>query len=461
MPNSFAFVALALWPFVALWLFSRLPVQRAMIWTIVGGYMALPPVAAFDLPVVPELDKYVIANLSALVGCLVHAPGRILTRPRSWLVMGLLAAFVSSPLATVLTNGDPLFVGTGVLPGLRLYDAVSVVMRQVLLIVPFFLARALLAAPEDHRELLRAFMIGGLAYTVPMLIEIRLSPQMNTWIYGFFQHSFAQMMRDGGFRPIVFMPHALWVAFFTMSAAVAAAALSREARAEDRSRLLAAAAYLVVVLVMCKSLASMLYAAALLPVILLAPVRVVLWVAGAFALVAVSYPILRGGGLVPTEALTQWAYGIDADRGQSLEFRFDNETMLLAKAADRPLFGWGSWGRNLIYDLETGRSISVTDGRWIITIGMFGWLGYLAEFGLLTLPLIALALRPAPGGVPVAVAATALILGINLVDMLPNATLLPITWMMAGALVGYVESPARARREAAPAPVRRPLRSIL
>ena len=47
-----------------------------------------------------------------------------------------------------------------------------------------------------------------------MLVEVRLSPQINTWIYGFFQHDFIQMMRYGGFRPIVFLPHGLWVAFF-------------------------------------------------------------------------------------------------------------------------------------------------------------------------------------------------------------------------------------------------------
>ena len=227
------------------------------------------------------------------------------------------------------------------------------------------------------------------------------------------------------------------------------------------------------VLVLCKSLAALIYAIALVPMVLLAPPRLVLWAAGAFALIAISYPVLRGAGLVPTEALIAWAYDVNPARGQSLEFRFNNETMLLDKANDRSLFGWGTWGRHMIFDPETGRVISVTDGRWIIAIGMFGWLGYLAEFGLLTLPLIALALRRVPGGVPFAVAATALLLGINLVDMLPNATLLPVTWMLAGALTGYVERLAghpsqvqaemaaqTGRRDAAPGG-RRPLRSIL
>jgi len=37
----------------------------------------------------------------------------------------------------------------------------------------------------------------------------------------------------------------------------------------------------------------------------------------------------------------------------------------------------------------------------------------------------------------------ALILAVNLVDLLPNATLVPLTWLIAGALLGHAESLAR------------------
>lgn len=465
MPNTLAYAVLALWPLIALWLFARLPPGRALLWTIVGGYMALPPVAAFDPPMVPTLDKFTIANLSALLGCLIHVRGRALILPRSPLVLLLMGAFVASPLATTATNGDPLFIGPTVLQGQRLYDAISMIMGQMLFVLPFFLARNLLTTPEAHRDILRVFMLAGLIYSIPMLIEIRLSPQINTWIYGFFQHSFAQMARGNGFRPIVFMPHGLWVALFAMTATVAAAGLARGAQTGERPRLLAALAYLFVVLVLCKSLAALVYALMLVPLVLLAPRRIVLWAAFAFAAIALSYPLLRGGGLVPVEALLDWARGIDPERAQSLEFRFVNEAMLLERASDRPWFGWGGWGRNHVYDLATGQSISVTDGRWIIVIGVFGWLGYLAEFGLLTAPIFMLVLRSRAADVPVAVGATAILLGINLIDMLPNATLIPITWVMAGAVLGYVERDVRATTtETRPGKdrlCRKPLQTIL
>ena len=93
-----------------------------------------------------------------------------------------------------------------------------------------------------------ALVVAGLAYSVPMLIEVRLSPQINIWVYGFFQHNFDQMMRYGGFRPIVFLPHGLWVAFFALMALVAAVGLWRFGPPASAGLLLAAAGYLGVVL---------------------------------------------------------------------------------------------------------------------------------------------------------------------------------------------------------------------
>ncbi len=38
-----------------------------------------------------------------------------------------------------------------------------------------------------------------------------------------------------------------------------------------------------------------------------------------------------------------------------------------------------------------------------------------------------------------------LLLGINAVELVPNATLTPITWLLSGALMGYAESLRRER----------------
>src|SRR5262249_13356926 len=134
-------------------------------------------------------------------------------------------------------------------------------------LLPFFLARQLLRDAESNIEVLRVLVLAGLAYSVPALFEVRMSPQLHAWIYGFFPHSFGQQIRDGGFRPVVFLGHGLLVAFFMMTTAVAAAAFWR-----TRSRLIrmpaeGITAYLGGVLLLCKALGAFIYGAVLVPLV--------------------------------------------------------------------------------------------------------------------------------------------------------------------------------------------------
>jgi hypothetical protein len=443
VPNGFAYLMLLIWPAIAAALFRRLPVERALIWSILGAYLILPPRATFDFPLVPALDKESIPNLAAFLCCVVMLRRRVPLLPDSATGRIVILLFVVSPIGTVLTNADAIPYAAGVLPGLRIHDSISVVINQAIAILPFFLARRLLATEAAQREILLALVLAGLAYSLPMLLEVRLSPQLNTWIYGFFQHDFIQMMRQGGFRPIVFLPHGLWAAFFALMALIAALALWRTASAERQAPLMLAAGYLAVLLVLCKSMAVLAYAACLAPLVRLAGRRMQIRAAAALALIAVLFPLLRGADLVPIDAMLAQAEQVSVERAASLAFRFGNEDLLLDHANAKPLFGWGGWGRNRVYDPNTGKDLAVTDGRWIIVIGSFGWCGYIAEFGLLALPLLLLAREarrtPAAALSPHA-GPLALILGINMIDMLPNATLIPFTWLLAGALLGHAEA---------------------
>jgi len=453
MPNGIAYLMLLIWPVVCVMLFRTQKVERALIWSILGGYLFLPPVAEFNLPLVPGMDKVSIPNLSVLLILFLGEKHRLDLWPESRLALLLAAGLILSAIPTVLTNGDPinfeilrsarpiLFI-VDQLPGQSVRDIGSVLIAQVLTLVPFLLARQFLSSEDGLRELLLAFMIGGLVYSVPSLIEIRLSPQINTWVYGFFQHSFAQTMRGGGFRPIVFLPHSLWLALFMATALLSAAALARSDLGGQKGRLILAVGYLGVILVLCKSLASQVYGIALTPLVLFAPQRWQIRLAAIFAAIAIGYPMLRNAGLVPLDAILAQAEAISADRAHSLNFRFYNEEQLLARAAEKPLFGWGGWGRSLIRHPETGAILSIPDGRWIIVFGTFGWLGYISEFGLLALPLFLMwfyVRRHGDAGISPWVAPLALILGITMMDMLLNATLTPLTWLTAGAVLGYAE----------------------
>ncbi|MCR9125437.1 MAG: hypothetical protein NXH82_04865 [Rhodobacteraceae bacterium] len=444
---------LAIYPLVAVALFRKLPLQRAIIWTLLAGYLLLPRLTEFNLPLVPDMDKETIPSLAAAAMCMFLLGHRVNWLPRSWLARGLLAGYVFGVVPTVLTNGDPIvfeilanndpikFI-TAVLPGLSVRDLFSVMAHQVIVLLPFFLARQFLSSHDGMREVLLALVVGALGYSVLALIEVRFSPQTHTIVYGFLQHSFEQLIRGGGFRPIVFLEHALWVAFFFLTAVMAAASLWRAAQETDKRRWIICVIYLFVVLMLCKSLASFAYGLALTPLVLFAPMKLQIRIALIFATVAVMYPVLRNAGLVPLEAILEQAARINPARAQSLGFRFGNEEELLDRAAQRWLFGWGEWGRNLLRDAESGEIVSVPDGRWIIVFGSFGWVGYIAEMGLLAYPLVALwriSRRMDEAALSPFAAPLALMLSITMVDMLLNAVLTPYTWLVAGVLFGYVE----------------------
>ena len=460
MPNSIAYIVLLLWPVVCWLLFKKTSTERAIIWSLLGGYLILPPVANFNLPLLPSFDKTTMPSLAVLALGLIFVGRRFLSLPPNGLARWLIVVFVAGAIPTVLANrdptvfsvlpnSDPIVFRSWQLPGLNIRDVVSALGNQIIVLIPFLLARQYLANRDALREMLVIFVAAALAYSIPSLIEIRFSPQINIWVYGFFQHEFVQTMRAGGFRPIVFLPHSLWLAFFVVTALLAASALARKSDREVDQRFVMAMVYLGVLLLLCKSFASIAYGLCLAPLIFFINTRTQVMIAVGFALVATLYPMLRGAGYIPVDALLDWAGSISQERAASLAYRFDNEALLLERANERPWLGWGGWGRNLIMDVETQEIITIPDGRWIIVFGTYGWLGYVAEFGLLSLPLLMLgreALRGEANTIPRTVSAIAVILSINLIDMLLNAALTPITWMLAGAVLGYAEALRASRK---------------
>lgn len=461
MPNPIAYLVLLMWPAACLALFRTQSVERAVVWSILGGYLLLPPLTEFNLPLVPAMDKVSVPNLCVLLILMFGTSHKLQLLPEGRLARGLVVMLVFSAIPTVLTNrepilfevlrdADPILFLIDALPGQSVRDIGSVLIGQVLTVVPFLIARQFLSSENGLRELLRALMVGALVYSVPSFVEIAVSPQMNVWVYGFFQHSFEQTIRAGGYRPIVFLPHGLWLALFVCTAAMAAAALARVTPRVSRWKAVLLTVYLVVFLLACKSAASIAYGLLMVPFVYFAPRRWMIMLATVFALVAVTYPALRNLGAIPTDRIVAKIADVNPLRAQSLEYRFDNEAQLLERAAQKPAFGWSGWGRSLVRDPEDGEILTIPDGRWIIVFGSFGWLGYIAEFGLLALPLLLLGVHAVlhkQTALSPYIGAVALILGITLMDMLLNATLTPFTWLTAGAVLGYAErlNPRRAR----------------
>lgn len=479
MPNPIAYLALIAWPLVAMAIFKAHKdrnLERAIIWLVIWPALFLPERTNIDLPVIPPLDKVVIPNL-VLVALLLGLKARdFKVLPENPIGRLLVIAITISPFATSLANGNPMFNNVHWIPGTTFYDAFTDLLRALIFIIPFIIGRSFLASAEAHREILRTLLLAGIVYSALIVFENRFSPQLHTWIYGFFQHSFNQHVRGGFFRPAVFMEHGLWVAFFAMSASVSAAILWRSMSpsfpqfdtddTRPRRFYLMMTVYLFTVLCLCWSMGSILFGIVLLPLVLFTSPKTQLRIAAALALIAVLYPALRGAGWIPVDWLLEQAGQVSAVRKQSLGHRFHNEDQMLAHAANKPFLGWGGWGRNLIYDVgEWVDTITVPDGFWIIIIGTRGWLGYLAYFGLLALPILAVLWRIRQSGAATLTPVTAglcLLLAINMVELLPNATLPTWTWLIAGSLLGFAEKaksslPAQetARKEPKAVPRRR------
>lgn len=442
-------IAILIWPLVVFWLFANKAPVTAVAWAILGGYLFLPQDFSFDLPGVPALNKASITAIAASLAAAMllnqfktrgMAPGMILTgiMPRSRLVRVLLIGVLVSVIGSVITNGDKLQYGSTVLQNLRPYDAISMLGNTIFMLLPFLLARKYAAHPEAQIKLLIALAAAGLVYTLPALFEVRMSPQLSQMVYGYFPHQWLQHVRGGGYRPVVFLHHGLWLAIFFSMSFVAALSMWRLRSGRPKTLWLIGSLWLFATLVLSKGLGALAIGVLLGGIIVALPTRLQIFSAAIIAGIVLTYPMLRGAGLIPVNEALDIAESINPQRAASLQFRVDNEDMLLTRANERPLFGWGAWGRNRVYD-AAGTDISTTDGYWVMLIGTSGWIGYLAEFGLLTLPLIFLALRWRSLALTPATAGIALALTANLIDMIPNATLTPVTWLLAGALAGRLE----------------------
>lgn len=445
MPNLIAYLALLAWPVVTIILFRLLPLQKALVWSVIGGYLLLPSATAIKFPMLPPIDKTMVTGLPALILCLIKAPPQPPTidpmarTGRIALAVLLVMVFVS-PVLTVLQNTEPVIEGRTFLFGLRLYDAWGMISLSLVSMIPMWLGLRYLNTPEGLRLVLQAFAIGGLAYSLPVLFEVRFSPQLHSWIYGFFPHDFAQHVRSGGFRPVVFLSHGLLVGIFLCIASIAAIALYREARREGTPSVkwLIAGIWLIVVLVYSKNLGATMAAVTLSAAVFLLGRGGQLILALVLASVVMFYPILRGAGWIPTDAFVDFVQTIEQERADSLRFRIANEDLLLERANLKPLAGWGTWGRNLIYDPETGELASTIDGIWVALIGMFGWIGYIGRFGLLTAPILFFALRRSAVGASFLPVGTIIALCAALIDLVPNSSLVGYVWLMAGAVAGQV-----------------------
>jgi len=448
-------IALYGWPILVVALFGMLPPRRAVLVAFIGGYLLLP-MAGYTFTGLPAYTKVTATAYGVLLGVIAFDFARVMTF-RFRLLDLPMAIWCLVPFASSVTNG------------LGAYDGLSAVFIQIMTWgVPYLMGRLYLNDLEGLRELAIAIFIGGLIYVPLCLIEIRLSPRLHIWVYGFHQHSWRQSSRFGGWRPTVFMQHGLAVAFWMVTSGLVGYWLWRS-KAMLRLLNIPMAALVAVVLgvgILCRSAgAVVLLIAGIAMLEGLRRVRMK-WIPVALALAPILYMGVRAPGIWDASHLLNAVQSIPMldERTESFQYRLDAENILAEHAMRQPVFGWGAWGRNRPSNLGHEADAVATDGLWIIAFGQRGAVGLAALTAAMLLPILLIIRRlPAqawwhPQGAPIAALCAVVIL--FMIDSLFNAMLSPVFVLVVGGLTGWlVTAPVRrgaeqrARTPRAPAPV--------
>ena len=421
------FAAFALFAYIpfAFVLFIFLPPRRAVIYDFLVAWLFLP-MSHLPLHGFTDLNKMSVACVGTLAAALVFdSPTVFSFRPKVWdipMLVWCVCPFVSS-------------IGNGWGP----YDAFSEVAYQVTSWgLPYFIGRIYFNDLKGLRELAIGIVAGGLVYVPLCWFEIRMSPQLNVWVYGYHQHSFAQTLRYGGYRPMVFMEHGLAVAMWMATASLTAFWLWR-CKAVDK--VLGVSIGWSSVILIGTTLCLRSVGAEFLMILGLGTLALTGWSKSRvwillLTLVPPLWITIRVTNVWDGKNLVEFMQQFDARSAESLGVRFHSEHVLSARALQHPIYGWTPWF--FLTHKDNIELHGIPDQLWIIAFGQYGLIGLISVTTSLLAPIWLVASRipvrywkQAAAAPP---AALAMLLTLHMCDNLFNAMVNPIFIICAGGL---------------------------
>lgn len=441
--RALADIALIGWLPLALVLFATVRSRTAILCVLLGGTMFLP-IYEIKLPGIPDYDKSTAIGVALILGIALFHLKTFLDNFKIRAYDIPIIVWCTGAFFTSISNGIGVYDGVSVTFGLTMTWA-----------VPYFVGRTFFNDHQGIKTLATGIVVAGLVYLPFCLWEIKMSPRLHNIVYGFRQHSFAQTRRGEGWRPMVFMQHGLAVAMFMSCAATIAVWvwLKRTVKQIYGITMPYVAIPLVVVTVGCRSLGAIgLMVMGLTSLALASKTRSSLWVV-AFICLPLLYMGVRATGQFGGDVLVDMAGTISDRAAQSLGTRIFSENVLIDHAFERPVFGWGGYGRSGIKDekgkrivrTEEGEKVKVIqDGMWIIALGQRGLVGLTAITFVFILPSWLLIrkykreLWTSPYLAPASV--LMVMLAMYMFDNLLNAMMNPMFTLAAGALIGYLDN---------------------
>ncbi|MEM7153604.1 MAG: O-antigen ligase family protein [Myxococcota bacterium] len=464
IPGPFAHFILFLFIPITAIIFAQHKPRKAAFIVVIWGTMLLPEKAAFDPPILPAMDKHLIAPACAFVGLYMTAKSRF---EKMRLLRGIQSFFfilVVGNFGTALTNPESfMWGGKEAWPGGPVYPIVIVpplpqkemiamsITDFITFVAPFAVGQMLIQSREEAILFLRGFVIGCLVYVPAMLWEGIMSPQLHRQLYGYHATGFAHNMRGDGYKPTVFMQSGLGVAMFEFIGLCGAMTMHRiKEKITPQISGAMATGIILFALSVSRNVAVVVYAAGVIPVFLFTSAKMMMRAAFVLAMIFLSFPLTRAQGWFPVDDIIELAESYSEDRAGSLAFRFENEDILIEHTREKPIWGWGSYGRNRKYDPDSGKDISVTDGEWAIHYSMRGGLGVIGWFWMASFSILAAWRKLGKVRDPtdrILMGAMALTAAINAADLLPNSSFTKLPFVYAGALAGLVAAIMRQQAE--------------
>jgi hypothetical protein len=432
--TNFALFVLLAWAPISVGLFVLLPARRAVVVGAISGWLLTPSVS-IDFPGFPAYSKSVAIFLGLLLGALIFDLDRLLRFRLRWFDLPMIL-FCVCPAVSSITNG---FGGL---------EPVSAVIGQVnMWLLPYLIGRLYFTDYDGLRELAVGMIVGAACLIPACILENRMSPILLPMVYGI--SPFFLGARFGGYRPRVFFNTGLELGLWMNVATLAAFWLWQTKQLKSlwvfSSRTIFALLFITSGL--CRSTGATVLLFGGMSMLWICQRTKTKWAMWFVLLLAPLYYGVRipniwsGDNLVEVVKTT-----LGEDRAGSLGYRLHFENLFIARAVQRPVFGWDGWGRNLVTD-ERGYKPGI-DSLWVIIFGCNGYVGLFLMNAAMLLPVLLFLLRfPAsqwtlPSLAPAAV--LAVILNLFLFDCLLNAMPNAIYMIIAGGLAGM--SPVRLPR---------------
>ncbi|MCA9216186.1 MAG: hypothetical protein KDB27_24125 [Planctomycetales bacterium] len=369
-------IAMYGWIPVSLIMFREWRGYRGVLFCFVAGTVFLPE-TIMQFGGIPDYSKFAAICYGVLLAAALLDPRALLSPRLSWYDLPIVV-YCLIPIPSCLVNG------------LSFTDGVNYMITHALEWgLPYFIGRAFLSSFAAFRSTVFAVFLGGLACIPFCLFEARMSPILSRVVYGIRSPWNAE--RLGGYRPCIFFEDGLQLGLWMTAATLCGFAVFRfkTHRRLYGMRIGYLLSMLLVTTILCRSTGAL--------VLLIASMSLVyLWQKTRWPLPIILlalFPIVYMGLRVTSTynfshvgAVAKQTVG--ADRAQSFEFRTDNEDILIERALQSPLLGWGGFGRNRVKD-DLGKDIAITDGFWVILLGSHGLVGLVSFYlSLLAIPML-------------------------------------------------------------------------